>query len=906
VSVVTEKIDFKSFDKKWQERWKKEKIFEANPDPERKKFFINVPYPYVNGGPHIGHSFTNFRGDIYARFKRMQGFNVLYPQGFHATGEPIVGVVKRLKEKDKSQIDSLKMYGVKDKDIKDFVEKGPEYVAKFWKKKWIETLKASGFSIDWRRTFITTPITPTYSRFIEWQYNTLKEKGYVIQGTHPVVWCPSCISPTGDHDRLDGVGESPIEYVVIKFKLGSGEIIPCATLRPETIYGVTNIWIDPEVEYVRADVDGEKWIMSETSTKKFQDQLKTVEITGKIKGSEIVGKACENPVTKTQIPVLPAEFCDTEVATGIVMSVPSHAPYDWIGLVDLKADEEQLKKYGIKNIITSVEPISIISVKGFGEHPAGEMCEQLEITSQKDVEKLEKATGMLYKKEFHTGICKDNCGKYSGMKIAEAKEILVEDFTDEGYADIMWETTAPVVCRCKTRCYIKILENQWFLKFSDPQWKQRAHRCIDNMIFYPEDARQQFKNTVDWLRDKACTRKSGMGTPLPWDKTWIVETLSDSVIYMAYYTISKTINENKIKAEQLSDEVFDFIFLGKGNEEKLAEENKLNIKYLQEMREEFEYFYPFDLRTTGKDLVQNHMTFSIFHHVAIWDEDKWPHAFGVNGFVNVGGEKMSKSKGNFIPMSELIKTYGADITRINIAGSNENMDDADWREDSIQTYKSRISYLFGIINEMKKAKREDEKQIDIYIQSTLNKIIKDSTEHYQNMKYRSAVQLALFALTNEIKLYIDRADGIENCNKNILANVIESMVKMMAPVMPHFAEEMWKKMGNKTFVSIESWPEADENKINKDIMQLEEIYRKSIEDVKQVIKLSASKVKTPENLFLYFATAKELNYFNDSIEHLAKIGFGKVTIFLANDPNKHDPQDRAKRTKYGKPGIYLE
>jgi len=901
-------VDYKKIDAKWQKKWEKAKLFEANVDMRRKKFFVNIPYPYVNGAPHIGAGFTFIRGEVYARFKRMQGFNVLFPQGFHATGEPIVGAVKRLKEGDKSQAETFKIYGVTAKDLKDFVKKGPEYVAKFWKNRWVEDLRATGFSIDWRRTFITTTMTPTYSRFVEWQYNTLKKKGYVVQGTHPVVWCPNCESPTGDHDRLDGVGESPIEFTVLKFKLTSGEVLPCGTLRPETVYGVTNIWVNPDVEYVRAEVNGEKWILSKTAVKKLGDQLKKIKIIDTIKGGELVGKACKNPVTKQQMPVLPAEFCDTEAATGIVMSVPSHAPYDWIGLEDLKVDKAQQKKYNIEKIVQAVEPISIIATPGFGEHPAKEVCEKLGVKSQKDVDKLEKATEQLYKKEFHTGVCKKNCGIYADMKVSEIKQMLIEDFEDKGIADKIWETTAEVVCRCKTKCHIKVLENQWFLKFSDQAWKKRTHECINKMTFYPEDARQQFHNTVDWLNDKACTRKSGLGTPLPWDKDWIVETLSDSVIYMAYYTLARIINEEKIKAEQLTDRVFDYILLAEGDLDKLTEQTGLKKETIEELRKEFEYFYPFDLRTSGKDLVQNHLTYAIFHHVAIWEEERgWPRAYGVNGYVNVGGEKMSKSKGNFIPLHDLVNKHGADLTRINIVASNENMDDADWREETVQTYDSRINYLFELVSQVKKLKssktKPEKKAIDLYLQSKLQEIIQLATESYEQMKFRSATQHALFSLLSEIKWYVERVGGVKECNKAVLYDAVETAIKLVAPLIPHVAEELWYKLGNKSFVSVEPWPVTDKTKLNKDAVELENEYKKTIEDTKQVQRLAGADVK---HLCLYFATAKEFLYFNESVEYLKKLGFEKISLFKAADKDIYDPQGKAARAKYGKPGIYVE
>ena len=244
-------MDFKEIEKKWQFRWG-DKFYE--PKGTGKKYFITVPYPYVNGAPHVGHAFTFMRTDVYARFKRMQGFDVLYPQSFHATGEPLLGAIERLKQNDPAQISTFKKFGASDSDIERFKE-SPLYAAKFWMTRWITDLKTAGASIDWSRTFMTA--TPLYNKFVEWQYLTLKKKGYVVQGTHPVIWCPHDMSPTGDHDRLEGEGESPIEYTLLKFPIESLQeqtsgipvFLLAGTLRPETVYGATNIWIREDVEY---------------------------------------------------------------------------------------------------------------------------------------------------------------------------------------------------------------------------------------------------------------------------------------------------------------------------------------------------------------------------------------------------------------------------------------------------------------------------------------------------------------------------------------------------------------------------------------------------------------------------------------------------------------------------------
>ncbi len=841
-------MDCKKIEKKWQQKWEKSKIFEADVSPKKEKFFTSIVIPYVNGRPHIGHIFTYTRSDTYARFKRMQGFNTLLAVGFHATGEPILGTIERLKSGDPTQKETFKMYGATDKDIENFVEKGPEFVAKYWMNGFIRDFKSIGYSIDWRRIFITA-VTPTFNRFVEWQYNMLKGKDYVIQGTHPVIWCPHDQSPTGDHDRLEGVGESPIEYVIIKFKLPTGEIIPTATLRPETVYGVTNIWISPEADYVRTKVDNETWILSEPAAEKLKDQLKKIQIIDKIKGSDIIGKHVQNPVTKADVIILPANFVDPNGATGIVMSVPSHAPYDWISLKDLQKDVSQLKRYDVNlEEVESIRPISLIKAEGFGENPAIEICDKMLITNQNEKEKLDEATSQVYKKEFHTGVLKDNTA-YPGEKVSEVKDKLIDNFVSKGVADKIWETTGTVVCRCKTLTHVKILENQWFLKYSDKKWKDKVKKAITQMKFYPEDVRNQFLNTVDWLDDKACARKSGLGTKLPWDKEWIVETLSDSTIYMAYYTIAKIINKNKIPAEKLTDEVFDYIFLGKGNTKNISKKSKLGEKLIKDMRNEFEYFYPLDFRNSAKDLVQNHLTYALFQHTAIWEESKyWPKAYAVNGFVTVSGEKMAKSKGNFIPLKDLLDKYGADLIRINMVTSNENMDDADWKDENVTTFTSRFSFLEGLVKQIKKAKRNSTLNIDNYLQSKIQKIIKGTTENFEVTKFRSGSQVGFFDFVNEIKWYIERCGGIENCNKKVLGYALSVITQLIAPFVPYFSEEIWSRLGNKNFVSVSEWPKSN-GKLIDELSELKEnLVKQTIDDIKNIQQLT--KVATKEAVII--------------------------------------------------------
>ncbi len=815
-------MNFNKIEAKWQKKWSSKKLFETNPE-NKKKFFTSIIIPYVNGSAHLGHSYTYCRTDAYARFKRMCGYNVLLAQGFHATGEAFLGSIQRLKDGDQLQIDTFKMFGASDADIKKFIQ-NPEYAARFWMERFMHDMNSFGISVDWRRTFIT--IDPTFNRFIEWQYNILKKKGYVVQGTHPVVWCPRCQSPAGDHDRLKGSGESTVEYIILKFKFDDF-VLPVATLRPETIYGVTNLWLNPDSEYVKVLVNNEKWIISSLAVNKLSDQIKTVKIIGNVSTQELFGKRCIDPISGRNIPILPAEFVDSCIATGIVMSVPAHAPYDFVATRDL----QNLERYGIS--IHELEPIQVVQSE-LSENAIVNMCKSLNL---KDVVGLDNATSTIYKKEFHTGKLKDNCGEYSGSKVNEVKDHIVKDFSERGISDIMHEVNG-VVCKCGSDCHVKILEDQWFLKYSDEKWKDSVRQCLKNMEIYPEEARNNFEETIGWLKDKACVRKSGLGTKLPWDKEWIIETLSDSTIYMSYYTIAHIIRKEKIKPENLTSEVFDHVFLNKHNLADVARKSKIKASIIKAMKKEFMYFYPVDFRNSAKDLVQNHLTFYLFHHTAIWPKKYWPTTIAVNGFVNVEGEKMSKSLGNFSTLMDVIKNYGADLTRINIMAAAEGIEDPSWRVESLKSYRSRIESLSRIVKDLKKLKGNRIANPELYLQSKIQKIIIQTTENYENTKFRTGVNSALFESTNELKWYTRRT-GLKG-NRTVVLSALRDVVRLLAPIIPHTSEELWSSIG-KGFVSVEEWPEAKGNLINEDAEHGEQILKQILEDVEHIKKISGIK-----------------------------------------------------------------
>jgi len=846
----------RQIEQKWQKKWEQAKIFEANPDNKKPKCFVTFPYPYMNGPLHVGHGFTASRVDAYARFKRMQGYNVLFPWAWHWTGQPLAGASERVKCGDKEFIRALReVDGVSEDNLKKFVDS--VYMATYYTDEAKEVAKRIGFSIDWRREFQTT--TPTFSKFVEWQYERLREKGYVVKGTHPVVWCPHDESPTGDADRQEGVGVSPEEYTLMKFPIEDA-YLPAATFRPETIYAITNMWINPDADYVKAYVNNEKWIISEDAANKLKQQQRKIKIIQCFKGKKLVGKYFTNPVDNKKLPILPGWFVDPKHATGVVYSVPAHAPYDWLALKDLQQKPEVLKEFGIEpTLLKKIQPISMIKVEGFGNFPAIEIVEQLGAKDQYDP-KAEEATKVLYKKEFHSGILKDICGEYAERTVSSVKDRLIQDFKQKGIADSMYDLPQPVVCRCLTPCTVKILEDQWFLKYSDETWKNKTREALNQASIYPASAVQWFLNVIDWLKEWACARKTGLGTPLPWSPGWIVETLSDSTIYMAFYTINKHIREYGIKPEQLTKEVFDYIYFHKGNLQTIAKKSGISTEILDSMRKEFLYWYPVDLRNSAKELVPNHLTFFLFHHVALFPE-YLPKAIGVNGMLMIKGKPMHKSKGNFVTLKNAIDEYGADATRCALMLAAEEMDDPDWRDENIRDIHSKIESFYNLANNIIKMKEKGKAgHLEEWLISMLQRRIRKVTEDIETLKTRTAIENAFYEIWNDFRWYMRRK---EESHTKTLREALEIWTRLLAPFIPYVCEEIWNKMKKEEFIALAKWPTFNKRKVNIKAEETENLVANVLEDTSNILR--ATKM-TPKRICYYSATSWKWKIYLKALE----------------------------------------
>jgi leucyl-tRNA synthetase len=882
--------DPREIETKWQERWAREGRYEVDPESEAHRAsdsravkprddedatFITVPYPYPSGGMHIGHARTYTVPDVYARYRRLQGDNVLFPIAWHVTGTPIVGAVERLKKGEEDQLSVLKdTYNVPEDTLQD-LETPMGFARYFIEEHYKKNMKSLGLSIDWRREFTTND--ERYSKFITWQYETLKERGLLEKGLHPVKYCTNEHNPVTTHDLLEGEEAEFQEYTLIKFEHEGDEgttTVPMATLRPETVYGVTNAYIDPDAEYARAEVDGETWLVSAQAVEKLRLQEHDVEVLEEFTGERLVGERVTNPVTGDEVLVLPASFVDADNATGVVMSVPAHSPDDWMALQEAKADDARMEQYGIDPAeVEAIEPTAILDVEGYGEFPAKAAVEEHGIESSADPA-LEDATQEVYNREFHGGELREMYGEYAGEVVEDVRDELKADYQSRGAFGSMYEFSEEVVCRCGGDVEVAKQET-WFLRYNDEEWKAKTKRAVEQLDAIPENTREQYDHTLDWLNEWPAIRNYGLGTRLPWDDEFVIEPLSDSTIYMAYYTIAHRLDE--VPPEEMDRNFFDTLFFGseaqRASDASSAEQSSADSRAAEprddgeaaskavenpdetalDLREEWDYWYPVDYRCSGNDLISNHLTFFLYHHAELFEEPKWPQGITVMGMGLLEGQKMSSSKGHVVLPSDAIEEYGADTVRFFLLNSAEPWQDYDWRSEQVQSTHDQLARFWtraqDVIETASDGGESDLNHIDHWLLSKLQGTVRDVTEAMENFETRSASQTAFYSFDEHLKWYRKRADLGRPGAKLTLREVLKTRLRLLAPFVPFMADELHEQLTGDS-IDEAAWPEPDPEFESTRTEVEETLVEDLTEDVRDIVDVTDT---DPDTVRVYVA-----------------------------------------------------
>lgn len=600
--------------------------------------------------------------------------------------------------------------GIPRAEIHKFAE--AKYWLRFFPQLWQQNLVEFGCAIDWRRSFITTDVNSYYDSFVRWQMRRLKELGKIQFGKRYTIYSPKDGQPCLGHDRSEGETVQVQEYTVLKCKVKqwaepaqqalSGKLsadanvymVP-ATLRPETVYGQSNLFVSPSITYGVFHISNQDFFfMTDRAARNMAFQgvfpkWGTFPKVLELKGSDVIGSVVSAPKSRQgDIYVVPMDTIKESKGTGVVVSVPSDSPDDYAMAVELS---KKTDFYKIKPEWVSLDILPIIEIPGFGNLIAPTLVKKMKINSPKDVEQLAEAKEQAYKLGFYQG--KMIFGEFTGKTVQEAKGLVRQSLLDTGDAIVYCEPDGLAISRSGDECVAAYLD-QWFLTYgnADEAWKNEVLSHVrgedgQNFNSFTAATKNSIEQTLGWMNQWSVTRQYGLGTKLPWDTSELVEGLSDSTIYMAYYTIAHYLHSDiygtqpgigNVKVSQMTDEVWDYVFAIRKKVE-----TDINKEILEAMRREFTYWYPLDIRISGKDLINNHLIFFLYIHQAIWGQSApqyLPKGIRLNGHIGLNGEKMSKSTGNFLTLDAAIQKFGADATRIALADGGDSIEDANFEE----------------------------------------------------------------------------------------------------------------------------------------------------------------------------------------------------------------------------------
>jgi len=823
-------MNLNKIDKKWQKKWKDEKVFEVKENSKKDKYYCLEMFPYPSGtGLHAGHAFNYTLGDIQARFWRLMGKNVLYPMGYDSFGLPAENAAIKAGEHPK-----------------DYTRKSIKYFSK--------QQYALGLSYDWTRMLATHE--PEYFKWDQWIFLKLFEKGLVYRKKAPVNWCPKCNTVLANEQVHNGKceyhGDTDVEIKHLEqwyFKItdyveelndfskleewpdlikklqknwigkshGSeilfevnGEKWPVFTTRPDTIFGVSFMVISAQHSRLMELVTEEQ----EKEVKAFLKKVKTVSEKSK-KADELekegvfTGSYAINPANGEKVPVYAGNFVLADYGSGMVMAVPAHD----------KRDFDFATKYNL--------PIKVV-------------------IEPKDYEVYER-NGQLYEAYPGKGYLV-NSGEFDGLDNEEAKDNILEFLKKKKLGKKVvqyklrdwlvsrqryWGTPIPVV-HCEKCGAVPVPEKDLPVKLPD-----KVNFGNGNPL----------ETNEKWIKTK-CPKCGGVGRR----ETDTMDTFVNSSWYYLRYCDAD--NEKKIFDGKKTDYwcPVDFYIGGK-------EHATMHLIYMR--------FYTKFLRDLGL-LNFDEPVVKLFNQGMIHGED---------------GRKMSKSIGNVVDPMEVMEKFGTDSLRMFLVSVAGPESDFNWSDAGVESSHKFLKKVYDYFKKVKIAKA------DARTESKLNKAIKEITEDIKNLRYNLAVI--------KLKKIFDALP--EETSKDVLGKFL----KLLHPFCPHITEELWENLGNKKFISLEDWPETDESKINEKFEREEQAIENLVDDLNSVLRIVRDKGSNPKTAYVY-VLPNELKSFENVLGNLKKRTGIEIKIYAVNDKNKYDPDNKSKKVKPGKPGIYLE
>jgi leucyl-tRNA synthetase len=574
-------------------------------------------------------------------------------------------------------------------------------------------------------------------------------------------------------------------------------------------YGQTNCWVLPSGEYGAYEFGNDIFICTNRAAQNMAYQTDDklpgwgeVKELLKFTGQDVIGGALHAPLTPYEkIYVLPMMSVLTTKGTGVVTSVPSDSPDDFTALRELISKPDFRKKFGVTDeMVLPFKVINIINIPGLGDCAAQTVVEAMKIKSPNDRALLEKAKDEVYGKGFYEG--RLIVGPYAGSKVEDVKSKIRDELVAAGVAMPYAEPASEVISRSGDVCVVALID-QWYLDYGEKDWLALAQKCLANMNTFGAEARQMMETGLAWMTKWACSRSFGLGTRLPWDEIFLIDSLSDSTIYMAYYTVAHLLHTDLeghvvgpagIASKDLTDATWDYMFLGKD----FPIDSKISKDVLDKCRSEFTYWYPVDLRVSGKDLVNNHLLFWIYNHVALFGEEHWPRGLRPNGHVLLNKMKMAKQTGNFISLYDGVERFSADGMRFALADAGDGITDANFTTDSadggLLKLFTQLEWIDEILKDLPNLRSGDLNFLDKVFANQITVAIDATDKAFANMEYKEGLKTGFFELQTCRDTYQDicALQG-EKMHSELIQRFIRTQALLLTPICPHWADYVWTK-----------------------------------------------------------------------------------------------------------------
>ncbi|HUY01082.1 MAG TPA: leucine--tRNA ligase [Candidatus Deferrimicrobium sp.] len=824
-------------EKKWQKKWDDAKIFEVQVDPKRQKFYCLEMYPYPSATLHMGHLRNYSIGDCFARFKRMKGFNVLYPMGYDSFGLPAENAAIQ--------------HGI-----------DPE--------KWTDTnimkikgqQKRIGLSYDWTRELYSHD--ENYYKWNQWIFLKNFEKGLAYRANSYVNWCSSCNTVLANEQVVNGkcwrcsatvtqkfleqwffkirdyadellyklneidwpervkimqrnwIGRS--EGTEIEFEIiDTGEKIRIFTTRADTLYGCTFMVFAPEHPLV------EKWVKKteyEAPFKKFyeevlkEEKFQRTSITVDKKGM-FIGKYAINPINNERIPVYIGNFVVFEYGAGAVMAVPAHDQRDF----------EFAKNFNI--------PIKVVIQPFDYELNADRMIRAFEgdgyLINSGEFNQLENRTAI---KEISKKLEAEGKGK-------EIINYKLRDWliSRQRY----WGTPIPIIY-CKKCGIVPVPYEDLPVKLP----KDIKFTGSGN----PLETSEQFINCI-------CPKCKGKARR----ETDTMDTFVDSSWYFFRFCDSK--NNNLL----FDPEIIEYFmpvdqYIG-GIEHAIM--HLLYARFFTKILRDlglYKHDEPFSKLLTQGMVNKDHPYCSTclkFLHIGEFEGAK---CLSCGNPYELKSAKMSKSLGNVVDPNVLVEKYGADTSRFFILYWANPEKEMEWSDKGVESIWQFTNKIYNLLLDAPPGFRTTETIDDQFILYHLHKTIQDITNHIENLQLRDAAY-NIIQFIEKLRTYTNQP-----VRQKIYEECIEKITLLLSPFMPHLSEEIWEQTGHKSFISLEKWSTYNEKYISPVLEHKWNLFQNLISDIKNILKVI--KLPTVQKIQLVVGNSWKFSFFKLISEELAK------------------------------------